>query len=328
MSDADNRDAINRSANKAANRVVNRADELLERAMPVSRDCPTLATDLDGTLIPLDDDNQGEQHQALRELEMRALTGSLELIFVTGRHRESVWRVTAERHLPRPSWLICDVGTTLLQATAIDSPTGHLASAIADESLHSFAPDEIHINYQPVLAYERYLERLSAGVSAYQVAERMATPAGLTPQEQEKQGRFKLSFYCDSQRLEEHHAWLAEWLKRQSLSYQIVSSVDPFNHDGLIDVLPRGCDKAAALNWWLQYSGRPVNTVVYAGDSGNDLAALTGEFRAIVVGNATFELIAKVQEAHARRGSLDQLYIARAAATAGVLEGCRWFNLL
>jgi hydroxymethylpyrimidine pyrophosphatase-like HAD family hydrolase len=293
-----------------------------------SRDRATLATDLDGTLIPLEDDRQGEQYQALRELEMRALAGSFDLIFVTGRHRESVWRVTVERHLPRPSWLICDVGTTLLQTKANESPTGHLATIGATESLHALAPNEIHDSYKPVLAYEQHLERLSAGVSANDVAERLSTPAGLTLQEPEKQGRFKLSFYCDSLRLVDYHGWLEAWLERQSLAYRVVSSIDPFNQDGLIDLLPHGCDKAAALQWWLQYTGRSANSVVYAGDSGNDLAALTSEFRSIVVGNATPGLISEVQAAHARRGSLDQLYIARAAATAGVLEGCRWFQLL
>lgn len=293
-----------------------------------SDDRPTLATDLDGTLIPMDEDRQGQQYRALRELDQRVTAGLLEIVFVTGRHRESVWRVTRERQLPQPRWLICDVGTTLLQAV---TPTLPLDQAPVNRSRHSCLSSESSkapVNYQPVLDYENHLERLSAGISAYQMAERLSIPAGLTLQEPEKQSRFKLSFYCEARRLDEHHAWLADWLERQSLSYQIVSSVDPFNQDGLIDLLPRGCDKAAALQWWLQYTGRSADSVVYAGDSGNDLAALTAGFRAIVVGNAASGLIAEVHATHARRGSLEQLYIARAAATAGVLEGCRWFQLL
>lgn len=259
---------------------------------------------------------------------MNATAGSLELVYVTGRHRESVWRVTRERQLPQPRWLICDVGTTLLQAATSTPSVGQSAVNRSTQSCLSREPKAASISYQSVLAYEEQLERLSAGISADQIAEQLPTPAGLTRQEPEKQGRFKLSFYCEARRLDEHHAWLAAWLDRQSLAYQIVSSVDPFNQDGLIDLLPRGCDKAAALQWWLQYTRRSAASLVYAGDSGNDLAALTGQFRAIVVGNAAPALVAQVQAVHARRGTLEQLYVAQAAATAGVLEGCRWFQLL
>lgn len=315
--------------------------------------CSTLATDLDGTLIPLEEDPQGAQHQALREIAHRAARGDVELVFVTGRHRESVWQVAAERQLPRPSWLICDVGTTLLSAAkesvapnsgstrsgstssgsrssgALSSGSRSLGSTSsgADDSTaleFTSAADD----YRPVLAYEQHLGQQCQQVLAAEVAERLPTRAGLTQQEPEKQGRYKLSFYCAAQQLEAHSAWLTDWIDRQSLAYQLVSSVDPFNQDGLIDLLPRGCDKAAALQWWLQYTGRSVNSLVYAGDSGNDLAALTGHFRAIVVGNAAPALVAQVQAVHASRGTLEQLYVAQAAATAGVLEGCRWFQLL
>jgi len=279
---------------------------------------PTLATDLDGTLIPLEEDAQGSQYQALREIADRADRGALELIFVTGRHRESVQRVSQARQLPRPRWLICDVGTTLLyDRAAEDSRTADSSGAAA-----------VAADYQPVLAYDQFLAEQCQQVLAAEVGQRLPPWAGLMLQEPEKQGRYKLSFYCDAPRLEEHRDGLATWLREQALAYQVVSSVDPFNQDGLIDLLPQGVDKAAALQWWLQFTGRPVHCVVYAGDSGNDLAALTGQFRAIVVGNAAPGLVRQVQEFHAERGTLSQLYVAQAAATAGVLEGCRWFQVL
>ena len=68
--------------------------------------------------------------------------------------------------------------------------------------------------------------------------------------------------------------------------------------------------------------------IVFAGDSGNDYAALTAGFRAILVGNAHQELAERVAEHHRRGGHSDRLYLAREHATAGVLEGCRRFGLV
>jgi hydroxymethylpyrimidine pyrophosphatase-like HAD family hydrolase len=75
---------------------------------------PTLlATDLDGTLIPLDGEPQNRQDlQTLAALLERL---GVALIYVTGRHLESVERAIDEHQMPRPDWLICDVGTSIYQ---------------------------------------------------------------------------------------------------------------------------------------------------------------------------------------------------------------------
>jgi HAD superfamily hydrolase (TIGR01484 family) len=62
--------------------------------------------------------------------------------------------------------------------------------------------------------------------------------------------------------------------------------VDPFEGQGLLDFLPRDVSKAYALKWWSDYHGVSHSDVVFAGDSGNDLAALTAGFCAILVANA------------------------------------------
>jgi len=104
--------------------------------------------------------------------------------------------------------------------------------------------------------------------------------------------------------------------------YSIVESVDPFCGVGLIDILPERVSKAYAVDWWRDFEGLSREDVVFAGDSGNDLAALIAGYRSILVSNADSHLVTQVREVHQRRGWTDLLYVAETAATSGVWEGC------
>ena len=78
-----------------------------------NNDKKILATDLDGTLIPL----PGNQANAadLAELTRLIPNRCVTLVFVTGRHLESVEAAIIEHGLPIPDWIICNVGTSLFQ---------------------------------------------------------------------------------------------------------------------------------------------------------------------------------------------------------------------
>ena len=117
-------------------------------------------------------------------------------------------------------------------------------------------------------------------------------------------------------------------LDHASAPYSMIHSVDPFNGDGLIDLLPQDVSKAHALSWWVEHVGVAPGGIVFAGDSGNDLAALSAGYQAIVVGNADRSVAQQAQEAHESAGFSDRLYLAEAPATSGVLEGCRWYGLV
>lgn len=284
---------------------------------------PVLATDLDGTLIPLTGAPEmnaalGEsspatargdalsgcpQRQALTTLRRLAAADELEIIFVTGRHHESVMSVMNAVGLPSPRWIICDVGTTLL----------------------------CRADLQPYLPSQSYVNHLDSIVGRFDIgrlASAMADWEGLVLQEAEKQGRHKLSFYCDPNHIDTQVARIESRLIEIAAPYRIVSSIDPFNGDGLIDLLPRGTDKSSALRWWAEYSGYEMSRIVFAGDSGNDYAALTAGFRAILVGNADRDLARRVVDHHRQRGTEDRVYLAQAPATAGVLEGCIRFGMI
>lgn len=257
-----------------------------------------LATDLDGTLVPLD--GSPEHRSDLKALERELSEADASLVFVTGRHLGSVRKVIRHAPLPSPTWILCDVGTTICRVD--DGRT------------------------IPSKDYVDRLSEVSQGVPLASVHADLERIEGLRVQEEEKLGPFKLSFYCDGKRVQELTDRVEARLAELDVPYSVVSSVDPFNGDGLIDVLPRGVNKAFALQWWRERQGLRDRSVIYAGDSGNDWDALVAGYRTILVGNACRNLAQRVVERHAASGWTDRLYLARKSATSGVLEGWRAFR--
>ncbi len=266
----------------------------------IQDDMKTLATDLDGTLIPLDGDQKN-----LADLEQLGKVFSEQgnqLVFVTGRHLESVRSAILHHQLPRPDLVICDVGTSIYNCD--DNDTFQLNPEYAQELHQILAPDELQ-------DFGKQLQEIQ----------------GLRLQESYKQGPFKLSFYCQAERLAELTETILQRIAAAQFPIQLIASVDPFNHDGLVDLLPLGVSKAFALDWWIRSSRTVADNVVFAGDSGNDLAAMTAGYRTIVVGNADAALIDTVKLQHQQLGFNDRLFISLEHATSGVLEGCRHWQL-
>ena len=259
-----------------------------------------LATDLDGTLIPLNRDPQNQSDLRILTEQFQARGNSL--IFVTGRHFESVSQAIKDFQLPVPEWIICDVGTSIFQRQENEE-------------------------FTLVTAYQDYQDQIIAAMSIEALREQLAAIDGLRLQESFKQGRFKLSYYADAAQLESLVDRIQEILTQADAPYSIINSVDPFNGDGLIDLLPATVSKALALEWWTENNGYDPRNIVFAGDSGNDLAALTAGYRTILVGNADRQLAQRVYNLHQTSGWKNRLYLAEGTATSGVLEGCRWFGL-
>jgi alpha-amylase len=261
----------------------------------------TLATDLDGTLIPLS--GSGQQQIDLRLLAQQCAARQVQLVFVTGRHFQSVLTAIQEYQLPAPQWILCDVGTSIYQEQGSGS-------------------------YQPIQAYQEHLEDLVRHMPIGELRQQLRAVPGVTFQEAAKQGPFKLSLYCSADRLPEISTQLTRLLAQIDAPYELIASVDPFDGEGLIDLLPRDVSKAYALDWWSRRVGISPKQIVFAGDSGNDLAALAADYRAILVGNADRELARQVAAQRRQSGTLNGLFLARASGTSGVVEGCRWFGLI
>jgi len=264
-------------------------------------DHSVLATDLDGTFIPLAGNE--ENVADLRLLEKEFAERGVILMYVTGRHFELTSQAIEEHRLPQPDWLICDVGTSIYHRPG----SGYL---------------------EPVSAYRDQLDAIIAPLPIGELRETLKSIEGLRLQEEEKQGPFKLSYYAEAAQLKDLVRQIEKKLTAVEAPYSVISSVDPFRGEGLIDLLPEGVSKAYALAWWVDFCQHQHEAVVFAGDTGNDFAALTAGYRAIVVGNADRAVAHAVYERHREQGWENRLFLAERHATSGVLEGCRWFGLL
>jgi HAD superfamily hydrolase (TIGR01484 family) len=259
-----------------------------------------LATDLDGTFLPLDDDDS--YRVALQTIATAIDSLSrVGLIYVTGRHLASVEEAMEAYSLPPPDGIFCDVGTTFYERV-----------------------DGDWISSPP---YRAHMAACAAGVERSAIETLFHKRRDLRLQEPEKQERFKVSYYCPSDRVRPLVGQMTDQLAQAHIPYSIIGSVDPFTHTGLVDVLPAGASKASALDWLIQETGLLRSDLVFAGDSGNDVAVFISGIPSIVVGNAKPEVIEDVKRALGG-GAPGTVYFSRAPATCGVLEGCRHYGLL
>ena len=258
-----------------------------------------LITDLDGTLIPIDSDPA--QCNALSDLKKLIEENKTPLVYATGRHFQSVHNAIKRFSLPQPSFTIADVGTSIYKSN------GGQFSLIEE--------------------YSSYLQSIVCDLNTNKLWQEIRDIEHIRLQEKDKQGKFKLSFYVDAQFISDAVDIIADKLSDIGAPYEIVDSIDPFNGVGLIDLLPSGASKSAAIRWLSDYKQWPHQNIIYAGDSRNDLAAMNAGFNTIVVNNACNTLRNDVVEHHRQQGWVGRLYLANEPATCGVLEGCQKFDL-
>ncbi len=284
-----------------------------------------LATDLDGTFIPIDNDSEAQE--AMQQIRGQLAGSGLPLLFVTGRHLEYVLEAIADDGLPQPDWILCDVGTSLYERySSSDSQlnVGELPAGTGPGIAKTV--QTLFAEYRPSQAFADQLDEIVGEIDVERVRREVGELPGFRPQEPFKQKRHKLSFYVEASAVDDHHLAAETHLAKHSLPYSVISSVDPFNGDGLVDLLPQDVSKAYALDWWCHDQGYRNDEVVFCGDSGNDYAALVAGYLAVLVANADRRLAKRVFRAHAEQGWSDRLLLASKTSTAGVLEGLRWFG--
>lgn len=264
-----------------------------------------LCSDLDRTILP--NGPQEESPEARPRLRSLAAHARVVLTYVSGRHQQLLKEAIREYAIPVPQYAIGDVGTTVYE---ISGDKWHPWQAWADE----IAPD-----WQ--------------GLQGSDLNELLKDIDQLILQEAHKQNTFKLSFYAPED--VDRHALLervGERLHRHGVRASIIWSVDELKRIGLLDVLPEHATKLHAIQFLMARKGFASERTVFAGDSGNDLPALTSGLQAVLVKNASEEVkreaIARVEEA----GRGTQLYLAKGGFlgmngnyAAGVLEGLGHF---
>jgi HAD superfamily hydrolase (TIGR01484 family) len=255
---------------------------------------------LDGTLIPLERDAQ-----RLREVEelVRAFEASqdLRLAYVTGRHLSLAQAGIEEVGLPSPDWFVCDVGTSVYRRA--------------------------NGSYEPDQEYRQAMRAALGGLSGDDARAAIGAMDGLELQEEEKQAEFKVSYYTRG-RPEPFVDAVQSRLDAAQAKVNLVASHDPVTDRGLLDVLPAEIAKDYAVRYLHDRSGVDEEHLIYAGDSGNDRAAMLTGFRVIVVGNADEELKKDLGIESVAQGIAERIYFAEHPYARGVLEGLRHFGAL
>ena len=268
-----------------------------------------LCADMDRTVIP---NGSAPEHPAAR-ISFRTFCRRPEitLVYVTGRDRQLVEEALAAYQLPPPDYAITDVGTKIYRVTQRD--------------------------WQPLEQWEQEIDRDWNGRSGADIARLLGDFTDLQLQEERKQNDHKLSYYLslrsDPQSLLQ---CLRQRLAAAGVAAGLIWSIDEEARVGLLDVLPRRADKLHAITFLAGTLGYPVEEVLFAGDSGNDLAVLQSAFKTVLVANAARELKEEARAAALSRGHEETLYVARGGVLgmngnycAGVLEGvCHFFPAL
>lgn len=200
----------------------------------------------------------------------------------TGRRLDGALRVLAEWGIAPPDFLVSSVGSEI-----------HYGP--------DWTPDEswaAHIRWK----WQREpLVRALAGLG------------GLKPQAPSKCGPFKVSFHVSPRRFPGLAA-VEALLRQEGLTARLVYSQGRY-----LDVLPVRASKGQAVRHLALRWGLPMDAIITAGDSGNDLDLLNGIPRGIVVGNHSPEL----EVLRTRSG----VHFSVHAFAAGVLEGLRHYGL-
>ena len=171
-----------------------------------------LASDMDGTVIPLDDHPQRPEEIARFAADLDRQK-DLALAYATGRDLQRVLKGIAEWKLPTPDWLICDVGTSLYQR-----------NSKGDWILNA--------------DYRAEMKKQFGGHTADDVAE---TLQGYPEQDASRQTEFKHSYvFPVEDNPEKLLPEIRQKLCNAGIKVELVYSVDVYSGEAFLDILPRG----------------------------------------------------------------------------------------
>lgn len=273
-----------------------------------------ICTDLDRTLLPNGD--LEESPHARERFSVVASRPEVTLAYVSGRDLGLVEQAITDFGIPRPDWVIGDVGSKLYQLNEAGEGNDQGQNKDPTTWIQSSAWEEDIALDWPGLVNE-------------QIAEALTSIHGLVLQDPARQSRYKVSYYlplgCDLDTLrQEMEARLQELGAHSSLIY----SVDEQAQVGLLDVLPQRATKLHAVEFLMQNLGVTTANTVFAGDSGNDLPVLVSSVPSVLVANAHPDVIREAEASSQDRSTADFLYLAKGNFmgmngnySAGILEG-------
>lgn len=220
-----------------------------------------LATDLDGTFLG----GGADARQAFYSW-IESHRNQIGLIFVTGRDPGFITDLTREGGIPKPDYVVGDVGTTIANVSDAHEiePISVLEAPIAEAWANASQNVLKVLNGQPGLTLQ-------------------ATPF-----------RHRVSYNLDPTVFDR-----ARIKDIERLGLDVLISDDRF-----LDVLPPGVSKGPSLRRLLDHLGVASKKTLVAGDTLNDLSMLEMGLPAVAVGGSEAGLIARVKGlAHVHKAS-------------------------
>ncbi|MCF8242248.1 MAG: HAD-IIB family hydrolase [Melioribacteraceae bacterium] len=136
-------------------------------------------------------------------------------------------------------------------------------------------------------------------------------------QEEDTQRKFKASYYIDTSKItpDEVKEILDAALEENRIKANAIIS-----HNQFVDVLPARSSKGRAIRYISYRWNIPHESIIVAGDSGNDEDMLRGELLGVVVANHSSEL----KKLKGRR----KIYFSNKSFANGIMDGMRYYNFL
>lgn len=232
-----------------------------------------LATDLDGTFLGGTPVQKEQLYRIINDHK------SIQLVFVSGRGLATILPLFNEPFMPKPEFIICDVGATIVNGNTLQSI----------EPIQS-------------LIEERWPgEEMVSGL--------LTSVKGLVPQNVPQQRRCSYFF-------NEHTDVDDLKYKVEQLNCDLLFSAGKF-----VDVLPKDINKGYTLQMLAKQCHFPVEEILVAGDTFNDLSLFATGYKGVVVGNAEPGLLETTAGWHAT-------YHAKEEGAGGILEAIQYFNLV
>lgn len=266
-----------------------------------------LCSDLDRTLIP--NGSEPETPFARPLLNRLVEKQQVRLTYVSGRDKELIQSAISDYQLPQPVFVISDVGSMLYR---IDGKQWTLI-----EGWH----DQISRNWK--------------GYKNSDIADLLDSvkSPGFELQPEANQNKFKLSYFTESgDQGRSLKNTIAEALEQKGIQANLIWSKDESEDRGLLDILPRDAGKVSAIRFLMKQEAVADLETVFAGDSGNDLDALTSGLQSILVKNADDDVRCEAVEKTEEKGCSSKLYLAEGGLcslngnySAGVIEGLMYF---
>ena len=260
-----------------------------------------LCTDLDRTLLP--NGPQPESEESRERFSLLVARQEVTLVYVTGRDISLVQQAIKFFQIPKPDFVIADVGSSLYKVS--DGNWRHWQEW--DKAIDQDWQGKTHADLQASLSGFRDL-RL---------------------QEYSKQNKHKLSYYVPL--YIDHIALIdkiSSHLEQQHIHANLVWSVDEQTSKGLLDILPASAGKRHAIEFLMQQLQFDLSETVFAGDSGNDISVMASPIHSVLVANASDDVRKHALEQAEANDQMDSLYIARGGYlamngnySAGILEG-------